>query len=564
MKKIYSLILSFLLIIVSTSIKVEAAGFNSYASGPGNIYPGSTFSVTVGVSGAPELQGIEGQINYDSNLLDYISGKPVNGLSGNVGPRFSVYGFTKSGTFNVVQLTFKAKSGFTAGKSSVISISKVFGSDSVNDISGGNSSAKVNVIAKPTPKSGNNFLTSLTVSSGGIRFNKNTSSYSMVVDNSVTSVSLGAKAESAKARVSGTGSKNLAVYGNKLTVTVTAENGSKRYYTVNVVRKDKDGNTAPLAKNNNLASLSIEGCDLDFSADKTNYKCEVNNLVEKVEVKAASSDSKAKVKINNVEKLKVGENEISIVVTAENKEEKTYKINVVRSSDAPTVKVDELEEALKTLKAEEIIVNIDKKGVIKKDVLNQIKKNKKVLKVNSVDENDVINYIWKFDGSSIDNLSDVNLNLNFISKSSDKIDLLSNYAKGLNLVFAKNPSLPKNTEVGIFVGDNYKDNSLINLYSYDEKENTLSLEEKELKVEDGYIWLKLDHTSEYFITPANIVKASNNTYDIWMIATSVLSAILAVSLIINIKDRKKINRYKKRVKAKKENLDEVVFTNKLD
>lgn len=81
--------------------------------------------------------------------------------------------------------------------------------------------------------SGNNFVLTPT-------FEYNKTSYTIVVANSVSSVTVGGAAVSSYAKgVSGTGSYNLAVGKNTFNVTCTAGNGSKTTYTINITRSAK-------------------------------------------------------------------------------------------------------------------------------------------------------------------------------------------------------------------------------------------------------------------------------------------------------------------------------------
>jgi len=68
-------------------------------------------------------------------------------------------------------------------------------------------------------------------------FNSNVQSYDLIVDNSVTSVNIGASLIDSRATVSGVGTVNLANGNNKINVIVTAENKTQRIYVLNVVRQ---------------------------------------------------------------------------------------------------------------------------------------------------------------------------------------------------------------------------------------------------------------------------------------------------------------------------------------
>ncbi len=94
--------------------------------------------------------------------------------------------------------------------------------------------------AKPTlDGSPNNKLSSLGVDGFALTptFNRDTESYDLIVDPSVTSVTVAASAIDSKAAVSGTGTVDLQSGINDITISVKAENGTVRNYVLHVVRQ---------------------------------------------------------------------------------------------------------------------------------------------------------------------------------------------------------------------------------------------------------------------------------------------------------------------------------------
>lgn len=93
---------------------------------------------------------------------------------------------------------------------------------------------------KPTlDGSPNNKLSGLGVEGFALTptFHRDTESYDLIVDPSVASVKVVAKAIDSKAKVTGTGTLDLQSGINQVTVAVKAENGSVRNYVLNVVRQ---------------------------------------------------------------------------------------------------------------------------------------------------------------------------------------------------------------------------------------------------------------------------------------------------------------------------------------
>lgn len=410
-----------------------------------------------------------------------------------------------------------------------------------NSISVAAKTETVTVTNPPAPKSTNNFLSSLTTNVGTINFNKNTNNYTLIVAHNVTSATISATAEDAKATVSGAGAKNLAVYSNNIPIRVTAENGAVRTYNVNLVRRDADGLAGPLSKNNNLSTLVVDGCDIDFNTDVLQYKCEVENLVDSVVIVATAEDSKASVNIDQVKSLKVGNNEIKITVTAESEDKKVYVVNINRSGTLPTISQEELRNALENLPGDEIVILED--GRLSEASLRLIKEHGITLFVNHVDESNQTRYIWKFSGKDLTTISEVKTRVEFDNETLSIIDELTNHAKGLLVSFEANPNLPEHTEVGIYVGDRYEDGTVVQVYYHNKNENKLELKFTDLIVEEGYVWLPIVHTSDYFITVANLNDEALG-YNPWLIVTIGLSAILIglIGYIVKIElDKRKVN-----------------------
>jgi hypothetical protein len=92
-----------------------------------------------------------------------------------------------------------------------------------------------------TPQlSSNADLGSITISGVTLTpaFNKNVTSYTAKVGNDTTSLSITATAADSKATVNITGNTNLKVGANTVKVTVTAEDGTTKVYTIVVTRSD--------------------------------------------------------------------------------------------------------------------------------------------------------------------------------------------------------------------------------------------------------------------------------------------------------------------------------------
>ena len=97
-------------------------------------------------------------------------------------------------------------------------------------------------VVTPTPKSTNNYLSALSVDGYTLSpaFKQDVSVYSVVVPNDVRKIKINGTRADSKATIRGTGEIDLEEGENKLSVVVTAQNGSVREYTINVTVSELD------------------------------------------------------------------------------------------------------------------------------------------------------------------------------------------------------------------------------------------------------------------------------------------------------------------------------------
>lgn len=114
-------------------------------------------------------------------------------------------------------------------------------SNNNNSGSGNNNPATPPVKDDQDDKSSESMLSSLTVSKGKLspEFDENITSYNLNLTNDIASIDVNAKAKDAKAAVSGIGKHDLKAGKTDINITVTAENGSTRTYTIHVTVEEK-------------------------------------------------------------------------------------------------------------------------------------------------------------------------------------------------------------------------------------------------------------------------------------------------------------------------------------
>lgn len=155
------------------------------------------------------------------------------------------------------------------------------------------------------PKKGspNNYLKSLTVTLDGKAtnlpnsFNGNTNSYNISADSNIKSATINATTVNSKAKISGTGTKNLVTGDNKVTITVTAENGDQKEYIINIKKEAAAGEIVhkPINEIIKEAKINTDGTYITGLTFNTSISSMKNSVV--------TVDSKADVSIkrNNKE-----------------------------------------------------------------------------------------------------------------------------------------------------------------------------------------------------------------------------------------------------------------------
>jgi len=143
-------------------------------------------------------------------------------------------------------------------------------------------------------------LADIQVSKGSLSpvFNKQTSSYTVSVDYSVTSVVVtGVKANADSTVTAPVTLSNLAVgVAQTASITVTNKAGTSNYYTVKVTRA-ADTSTPVITQNADLSALAVSSGTLspDFSKTNLNYTVSVANSVTSVVVTGTKADANSTV-----------------------------------------------------------------------------------------------------------------------------------------------------------------------------------------------------------------------------------------------------------------------------
>ncbi|WP_421663229.1 cadherin-like beta sandwich domain-containing protein [Lysinibacillus telephonicus] len=189
-------------------------------------------------------------------------------------------------------------------------------------------------------------LSNITLSSGTLspKFSSDTTEYTAIVANSVTSVKVTPTVADSTASVTvnglpissgeASGDIQLNIGSNEITIVVTAQSGDTKTYNITITREAN--------VNANLSNLTLSSGTLspEFSSDTTEYTAIVVNSVTSVKMTPTAADSTATIKVNDITvksgeasadiPLTVGENDIFIVITAQDNSTKTYLISITR------------------------------------------------------------------------------------------------------------------------------------------------------------------------------------------------------------------------------------------
>lgn len=281
MKKIKVILISLFCLLVMPKTVFAASG-KINVSGTSTVVVGNNVTVTVTLSSSTLIGSWEMSLNYDKNYLQLRSAtSESNGIRMAASTATGVK--SKSYTF-----TFKTlKKGSTS-----VSVGGylAYAYADLSEISLSSNSKKINIITQAELEasySKNNNLASLGVEGFTLtpEFNANTLEYSVTVPEDTKNVNITGTVQDKKASINGVGVHDVNQGNNKFLVTVKAENGSEKTYTINVDVKDenpievtvgdKKYTVVKIKENLPIASLyneySIKINEFDIPAYKNDY-----------------------------------------------------------------------------------------------------------------------------------------------------------------------------------------------------------------------------------------------------------------------------------------------------
>lgn len=206
---------------------------NITISGGGTFEKRDTVTITLKYTGA-DFGSATANVTYDPDVLEYVScsGAEAGGSGGTV--KLTMANGSGASSLSC-KLTFKAKK---VGKTTVqVSTVDIYNFD-MEELSAGSKATIVTVKDSSDKVSTNANLSELYISAGKLSpaFSRDVTSYTVEVDNSVTEFLLTAVKEDSRATTKVTGSKEMKVGENIRKVTVTAESGKTKTYTITIIR----------------------------------------------------------------------------------------------------------------------------------------------------------------------------------------------------------------------------------------------------------------------------------------------------------------------------------------
>lgn len=326
----------------SATISATAADSNAVVTGTGNVslnYGNNTFNITVRSEAGtirtytinvnrPDSRSTNnnlsslsvdiGNISFNKNTISYkltTKSSSVNISAAAADSKATITGDIGNKSLSIGTNTFRINVIAENGSTKTYTITIVRESDQKQD---------------PTPsgnKNSNNNLSSLIVTNTNIVFDKNTTVYNLTTEASSTYIS--AARETTTATISGDiGKHDLKIGKNQFIIRVTAENGNKKIYTINITRESSK------STNNYLKSLTLSNGNINFKKTTTTYNINVDNNIDKITIEANLDDSKSSFENgfgSRTINLSLGNNIVYIKVKSESGQVRTYTLYINRN-----------------------------------------------------------------------------------------------------------------------------------------------------------------------------------------------------------------------------------------
>lgn len=349
---------------------------------------------------------------------------------------------------------------------------------------------------------------------------KTKDTFQTVVGRSTESVVLTAKTTDPKATLVGTGTKNLEIGENTFTLKVITTNDITKEYKVIIRRSEQEIQSATLSSK--LSRLAIDNFALDLSNNQQTFLYGVSSNKNEINVDTTTESATAQVEINGTTKLQEGPNVIEIKVTETNGEVSEYKI-IVYKNISNVLEINDLSDITNNGNIMLYSRNENNNNsLIEKDILDKLKTNNELFYYNVVNMYNGLLYQLKFN-------------------KYDYQELDTKFTKKNNTdTFETN--LPEGIEMQLYIGDLYKDNTIVKIYTYNETGNYQLLTDG-VSVTYGYINFKTNGDKNYVFTTKTLIKEQSplekfiNQYKIFIFGG--IFVVLIIILLSFMKKKKK-------------------------
>lgn len=193
---------------------------------------GSGASTVITVASEPVLSTDNTLASLTSDFVNIPFDKNTTNYSLTVGNNVNTLNLKAKTTNTNASVAISGDKDFKAGKNTVTVL-----------VTAQNGAKKTYTITVTKESSSNNLLESLTVSTTPFTFDKNVYDYRITLtDSNITSLDIDYAAVDSKATVKITGNENFKTGENTVKITVTAENGEEKTYTIIVDKKVSNAN----------------------------------------------------------------------------------------------------------------------------------------------------------------------------------------------------------------------------------------------------------------------------------------------------------------------------------
>lgn len=219
-------------------------------------------------------------------------------------------------------------------------------------------------------------------------FDKDKTQYSVQIPENIKEIEVYATAIDSNAQITGTGMITLEEGESTLEIVVIAVNGTKKIYSINVIRTEAETIEGPVEEKFGLSKLTIAGVTLNpkFDVETYEYKVDLKEDLTSLQITVEANDEDATVEIVGNENLQDGENVITILVKNDKTEEVvTYQIIVNKAVVTEEIQMSWLkpstwgkEEIIKIILIVVLIILIVSAVLLKINISKEDKKVKKV------------------------------------------------------------------------------------------------------------------------------------------------------------------------------------------